>query len=150
MVNEERAEPTETITVPEAVLVFVISLAGVSETVPGVRRVEGRRGPEYLAPEWTEIPLFTVATVTIGRDPDSVVCINSPDISRRHAEMTYGDGHYLLRDIGSRNGTFVDDKRLGKTRFVRFRLATHYDLVCRQRTCCSSVVTEARIECSSG
>ena len=63
--QRERAEPTETITVPEAVLVFVISLAGVSETVPGVRRVEGRRGPEYLAPEWTEISLY------LGRNRDN-------------------------------------------------------------------------------
>jgi pSer/pThr/pTyr-binding forkhead associated (FHA) protein len=59
-------------------------------------------------------------------------------VSRRHARITFSDGKYLLEDLGSTNGTFVNrGKRLtpgarqplndgdeiivGKT-FLRFRV----------------------------
>jgi len=38
--------------------------------------------------------------------------INHYTVSRLHAEITYANGHFLLRDLGSKNGTFLNDKRL--------------------------------------
>jgi ABC transport system ATP-binding/permease protein len=50
--------------------------------------------------------------ITIGRDESVDLPITSPAISRRHAKLTReGDG-YVLEDLGSSNGTFVNDQRL--------------------------------------
>jgi len=55
--------------------------------------------------------LFTIQkTVTnIGRNPQNDLIINEPGISRVHAEIRYEDGKFLLNDLGSTNGTFVND-----------------------------------------
>lgn len=58
------------------------------------------------------IPLTSVS-ISIGRDPMSDVPLNDPEVSRYHAQMTRTDSGYQLQDMGSTNGTFVDDQRLG-------------------------------------
>jgi EAL domain-containing protein (putative c-di-GMP-specific phosphodiesterase class I) len=49
---------------------------------------------------------------TIGRKPESSLCIPSPTVSREHAELTVVDRALLLRDLGSTNGTFVNGTRI--------------------------------------
>ncbi len=44
----------------------------------------------------------------IGRDPDCEVVLPEATVSRRHAEMEWTYRGYRLRDLGSRNGTFVN------------------------------------------
>jgi DNA-binding winged helix-turn-helix (wHTH) protein len=48
----------------------------------------------------------------IGRDPESHVCIDEPSVSRRHAIISTTADGAVLRDLGSRNGTFVDGRRI--------------------------------------
>ncbi len=45
--------------------------------------------------------------VVIGSDPAARVVIDDPHVSRRHAELCRTPGGIVLRDLGSRNGTFV-------------------------------------------
>ncbi len=45
---------------------------------------------------------------SIGRDPQNDVVVTESDVSRRHAEIRYADGHWWLRDLRSRNGTFCN------------------------------------------
>ncbi|MEZ6184872.1 MAG: FHA domain-containing protein [Planctomycetota bacterium] len=47
----------------------------------------------------------------IGRTPDNEVQLNNMALSRHHAELTCADGSWTLRDLGSRNGVFVNGKR---------------------------------------
>jgi pSer/pThr/pTyr-binding forkhead associated (FHA) protein len=54
-------------------------------------------------------------TIVLGRDPDAVqILVRSDDekhVSGRHAEIQFrSDGKVVLRDLGSRNGTWVNDK----------------------------------------
>lgn len=51
-------------------------------------------------------------TVTVGRDPDAVVRIDDPRISRRHAEIRFEGVHWIYHDIQSRNGSFRDGERV--------------------------------------
>jgi transcriptional regulator with GAF, ATPase, and Fis domain len=47
--------------------------------------------------------------VAIGRDISATVCINSRSASRRHCIVRRDGDQYLIRDLGSRNGTLVND-----------------------------------------
>ncbi len=49
----------------------------------------------------------------LGRAPFADIAIDNPFVSRRHAEILYNDDGYSIRDLGSKNGTFVDGRRLG-------------------------------------
>lgn len=52
--------------------------------------------------------------VTIGRLPDNKLIINNPAVSGRHARV-YKDGtHYVLEDLKSTNGTFVNDRPIAR------------------------------------
>jgi pSer/pThr/pTyr-binding forkhead associated (FHA) protein len=54
---------------------------------------------------------LTEALISIGRVPDNVLQIEDISVSSRHAELTLGDdGDYILRDIGSTNGTELNGK----------------------------------------
>lgn len=45
----------------------------------------------------------------IGRDTDSDIQIDDRQVSRRHAEISLTpEGYYVLRDLGSKNGTFLN------------------------------------------
>lgn len=57
--------------------------------------------------------------ITIGRDPTNSITINDAEISRRHARLTYQGGKYVLEDLGSTNGTFVNGQRLAGPRVLK-------------------------------
>ena len=52
------------------------------------------------------------ASVVVGRAPTSDIPIIDPTISRRHAELHSTDKGFLIRDLGSSNGTFVNGSRI--------------------------------------
>jgi DNA-binding winged helix-turn-helix (wHTH) protein len=58
-----------------------------------------------------EIPLGQGENV-LGRDPGSVVWIDSPRVSRRHAVVRVSKDEAVVEDLGSKNGTFVNGCRL--------------------------------------
>ena len=53
-------------------------------------------------------------SVTLGRSTDNPIVVHDDAASRRHAEVFFdGDADgWMIRDLGSRNGTFVDDVRI--------------------------------------
>ncbi|MGE3671222.1 MAG: FHA domain-containing protein, partial [Polyangiaceae bacterium] len=50
--------------------------------------------------------------VVIGRDPACAVHFDSDMISRRHARVESVAGIYQVQDLGSTNGTYVNDRRV--------------------------------------
>lgn len=57
--------------------------------------------------------------ITIGRDSSNGITINDAEISRRHARLTFQGGKYILEDLGSTNGTFVNGQRLAGPRVLK-------------------------------
>ena len=56
--------------------------------------------------------------ITIGRDLSSDVTLNAPTVSRFHAQVERVGHRYRVRDLGSSNGTFVNDQRIEGTVWV--------------------------------
>src|SRR5258708_33831460 len=50
----------------------------------------------------------------IGRHPCCDVVLASPAVSRTHARLTFRDGTWILQDLGSMNGTKLNDVRVGR------------------------------------
>src|SRR5688572_12330818 len=48
----------------------------------------------------------------LGRDPSVDIVLNSPGISRQHARVTLQGYQYLIEDLGSSNGTFVNGQQI--------------------------------------
>ena len=57
--------------------------------------------------------------ISIGREAGSDVFINDEEISRRHARLTSQYGDYVLEDLGSTNGTFVNTQRITGQRILK-------------------------------
>jgi transcriptional regulator of acetoin/glycerol metabolism len=51
-------------------------------------------------------------SIALGRALDCGVPIDDPRASRRHASVEHDAGRWLVRDLGSHNGTFLDGRRL--------------------------------------
>ncbi|HEY6036898.1 MAG TPA: FHA domain-containing protein, partial [Kofleriaceae bacterium] len=46
--------------------------------------------------------------MTIGSDAAAQLCVADPHVSRRHAEVVRAGATIVVRDLQSRNGTYVD------------------------------------------
>jgi two-component system, cell cycle response regulator len=57
--------------------------------------------------------------VRIGRRNDSEVVLEEEGVSRAHARLEYLDGHWVLMDVGSLNGTLLNDELLTGTSRLR-------------------------------
>lgn len=49
---------------------------------------------------------------TIGRDEGNDVCVDLDNVSRRHARLTSRDGATYVTDLGSTNGTFINEREV--------------------------------------
>ena len=84
-----------------------------------------------------QIHSLSVEPMTLGRHEDAEIVLTDPQVSRHHAEITMQGGKWVIRDLGSANGTLVNGQRLagpyvleshdvvevGQTRF-RFEMMT--------------------------
>jgi hypothetical protein len=48
----------------------------------------------------------------VGRKPDADLAVLNDSVSREHAELQRTDAGWIVRDLGSRNGTLVDGRRV--------------------------------------
>lgn len=94
------------------------------------RAWQSERLPKLLLPEPGPYAL------RIGRDPVNGLRLSHDTVSRVHAELTTRGGQWILRDLGSTNGTTVNGRRVIATVVVRdgdmvsfgqmsFRLSAH-------------------------
>ena len=126
--SQEQSDVTGSLEVPVSTTgplgtVDGTSLGGVAA---GTAMLIVRRGPS----EGTSFTLSGEVT-TIGRSDTSDVMLDDVTVSRRHAEISRTPEGWVLRDVGSLNGTYVnrariestvlaggDEVQIGKYRFV--------------------------------
>lgn len=59
------------------------------------------------------LPVFPLQSLTtIGRMPENQVRLEHGTVSRRHAQIAYTGEGFVVRDLGSDNGTFVNGERI--------------------------------------
>ncbi|HEY2827927.1 MAG TPA: FHA domain-containing protein, partial [Pirellulales bacterium] len=63
--------------------------------------------------KWTDVfRLMPGQSVTIGRAPTNQIVVKDERCSRAHAEVFYSQERWVLRDLESRNGTFVGSEQV--------------------------------------
>ncbi len=69
------------------------------------------QGP-YLQQQY----LLNKAATVIGRGPNNDIVFVDPEVSRQHAQiLRHGAQNYVVQDLGSTNGTFVNGRRIETT-----------------------------------
>ena len=65
-----------------------------------------------FAPPQPPLPLPAEGTVVIGRSKAADLTLTDPDTSRRHAKIVCGGGSYVVHDLLSTNGTWINGARV--------------------------------------
>lgn len=71
----------------------------------------GHLNPASHTGEQVHIPI-NAARFSVGRKPDSSLCLPFRTVSSNHAEFVSDASRLMLRDLGSTNGTYVNGQRL--------------------------------------
>jgi transcriptional regulator with GAF, ATPase, and Fis domain len=83
-----------------------------SDYDPGGPEANTKSGLVLLyAPNFTQFQpayVFDAPELIIGRDVQNQVCVPEQAVSRQHARIGYRPPHWVVQDLGSRNGTMVD------------------------------------------
>jgi len=61
----------------------------------------------------TYVPLDRTV-INIGRRRDNTIVLDDPRVSRHHCQLRYRFGSYVLYDLGSRAGTYVNNQRISE------------------------------------
>lgn len=89
---------------------WVGALAELAEKqTPGPRTALLLRTDQRGAGELIELPH---ATSSLGRSWESGARVDDEGVSRLHAEVTVDRGSYFITDLGSSNGTYVNEQRV--------------------------------------
>ena len=82
-------------------------MASTSSTRPSVPRLLVTKG----ADEGKQFDL-TDPQVSVGRESSNRIRLHDTEVSRRHAEFRQVDGEFLVIDVGSANGTYVNNTKV--------------------------------------
>jgi pSer/pThr/pTyr-binding forkhead associated (FHA) protein len=76
----------------------------------------GRAAPSQLLVTAGDLAGTSIALtgqqITIGRANDATLVLNDDYASTRHARLFPQDGHWIVEDLGSTNGTFLDRQKV--------------------------------------
>lgn len=91
---------------------FGLAILSVWRSVPGGNRTElivpETYAIEYQAERLVHGHRLGVVNL-IGRAADNTIVLSDERVSAHHARITFTGGQWFLEDLGSRNGTFVNE-----------------------------------------
>ena len=88
------------------------------KTVVGSRRPQASLVVRQGARAGTVFPL-TTDSVVLGREEGVDISLRDPEVSRQHARVSWQAGTYVLEDLGSTNGTFLNGMQITGQRPLR-------------------------------
>jgi len=99
-----------------------VILSGDSETLK-VEKEKAKEQPARLViirgtPQGKSFEL-TDPNMYLGRDASADITVNDPNVSRKHALVSTTKEGIVIKDNGSTNGTYVNDKRISQTITLR-------------------------------
>ena len=75
-----------------------------------------KRTAMLFLPPHPPLPIREEGSVVLGRSQSCDLTLDTPDASRRHAEIVAAGAGYVIRDLDSTNGTFVNSQRIREHR----------------------------------
>ena len=79
--------------------------------------------PTAPAESWLELPdgrmIWLKGRCAIGRQADNDLAIDVPELSRHHAQIALDGGSYVLNDLHSRNGTYLNKVAVTRPALLR-------------------------------
>ena len=97
--------PADDTELPEAT--EAVEALALDALAPGTALLVVRRGPNAGSRF-----LLDSDVTTTGRHPDSDIFLDDITVSRRHAEFRRTDAGFVVVDVGSLNGTYVNRRRV--------------------------------------
>lgn len=70
--------------------------------------------PAYLVVDGDRYVLLDRSVINIGRRRDNTIVLDDRRVSRHHCQLRYRFGEFVLYDLASRGGTFVNDARVSE------------------------------------
>jgi diguanylate cyclase (GGDEF)-like protein len=67
---------------------------------------------EIHGPELGKRYVITDDELTIGRDVKNTIVVDLDNVSRRHAKISVRQGKHFVQDLGSTNGTYLNDEEV--------------------------------------
>ena len=122
-----KAQPTITITTDETfsekdvTVVTSHTLEPVEDTkgmaIDSEKKEDNESIPEnaFLIVEGVKVHPLRAAVINIGRRMENQLVIDDPRISRNHAQLRAVNGRFVLFDLNSTGGTFVNGQRTSQT-----------------------------------
>ena len=86
---------------------------GLEGLPPGSALLVVKRGPNAGSRF-----LLDADVTTAGRHPESDIFLDDVTVSRRHAEFVREDGGFVVRDVGSLNGSYLNRERIDAARLA--------------------------------
>lgn len=77
-------------------------------------RLVVRRGPQP-----NQVYELRDDVINLGRDITNTIAINDREVSRHHLRFTRSGDTYMIEDLGSTNGTFINGKRLAGSTLLK-------------------------------
>ncbi|BBM82972.1 FHA domain-containing protein [Candidatus Uabimicrobium amorphum] len=112
-ITQHLIKDSDIITVGKTRFIFTCKEEESSSVSPGAFVLVGKPG------KWRQkIPLKTGVN-TLGRKKHNDICLSDDQVSSAHAEIHVDSTGYKLQDLGSRNGTIVNSKRIQPNKMYR-------------------------------
>ena len=84
----------------------------VTQSAPGARRAPARVAALREVRSGVEIALSDERRYVVGKGESCDIALTDPCVSRVHCVLERKGGSLFVRDSGSRNGTFINDRRV--------------------------------------
>ena len=63
--------------------------------------------------------VFERTEISVGRVQGNDLMLPKGNVSKRHARLIYRDGRFIVTDLNSTNGTYVNRRRISQATIVR-------------------------------